>query len=93
MLSQIGVSVANGNVNVVGSVYFSVLNIVTLYIFFCNISDYGSAYADATLKMSTQNIETMLFTALGFPISKRVTDHSSILAPEAIGFSQELLPP
>ena len=44
-------------------------------------------------KCQPQNMETMLSTALGFPIGKRVTDHCSILAPEAIGFSQELLPP
>ena len=44
------------------------------------------------LKCQPQNIETMLSTALGFPIGKRVTDHCSILAPEAIGFSQDLLP-
>ena len=45
------------------------------------------------LKCQPQDIETMLSTALGFPIGKRVTDHCSILAPEAIGFSQELLQP
>ena len=45
------------------------------------------------LKCQPQNIETMLSIALGFPIGKRVIDHRSIWAPEAIGFPQELLPP
>ena len=35
----------------------------------------------------------MLSTAFGFPIGKGDTDHCSILVPEAVGFSQELLPP
>ena len=39
-----------------------------------------------------QNIEAMLPTALGSPIGKRVTDHCSILVPQTVGFSQELLP-
>ena len=30
-------------------------------------------------------------TALGFRIGKRVTDHCSILVPEDVDFSQELL--
>ena len=45
------------------------------------------------LKCQPQNIETLLSTALGFPIGKRVTDHCSNSAPEFIGFSQELLSP
>ena len=40
-----------------------------------------------------QNKETMLSTALAFPVGKRVIDHCSILVPEAVDFSQELLPP
>ena len=35
----------------------------------------------------------MLPRALGFPKSKRVTDHYSILVQEAVGFSPGLLPP
>ena len=35
----------------------------------------------------------MLSTALGFPKDKRVTDHYSILAQEAVGFSEGLLSP
>ena len=35
----------------------------------------------------------MLSTAPGRPKGKRVTDHYSILAPEAVGFSQGLLRP
>ena len=69
------------------------LYIVTLYNFCCIIPGYGSMYADTTIKTSTSEQETMLSSALGFPISKRVTDHCSILVPEAVGFSQELLPP
>ena len=37
--------------------------------------------------------EVILSTALGFPISKRITDLCSILVREAVVFSQELLPP
>ena len=35
----------------------------------------------------------MLYTALGFPIGKRVTDHCSVLVPKSVGYSQELLLP
>ena len=35
----------------------------------------------------------MLSIALGFSKGKRVTDHYSILTPEAVGFSQALLLP
>ena len=69
------------------------LYIVTLYNFCCITPDYGSMYADTTIKTSNSEQETMLSTALGFPTGKRVTDHCSILVPEAVGFSQELLPP
>ena len=41
----------------------------------------------------SQKKEAILSSALCFPIGKRVTDHCSILVPEAVGFSQELLPP
>ena len=44
-------------------------------------------------KYHPQNQEAMLSSALGFPKGKIVTDHCSILLPEAVGFSQELLPP
>ena len=43
-------------------------------------------------KCQPENKEAMLSTALGFPIDERVTDHCSILALEAVGVSQELLP-
>ena len=61
--------------------------------FCCIIPDYGSAYADTTLKMSTPEQKDHVVYSSWFPIGKRVTDHRSFLAPEAIGFSQELLPP
>ena len=92
MLSQISVSVASSIFSVVSLVHFSVLYIVTLYVCGCITPDYGSAYTDTTLKMSTSEQETMLSTGLGFPIGKRVTDHYSIFVPEAVGFFQELLP-
>ena len=69
------------------------LYIVTLYNFCCVTPDYSSTYAGTTIKMSNSEQETMLSTALGFPTRKKVTDHCSILVPEAVGFSQELLPP
>ena len=55
--------------------------------------DYGSGYADTTLKMSTSEQSTMSSTALGFLTGKRVPEHCSILVLETEGFSQELLPP
>ena len=93
MLSQISVSVASGNFSVVGSVHFSVLYIVKLYVFVASFPITAQHTQRLLSKCQPQNIETMLSTALGFPIGKRVTDHCSILAPEAIGFFQELLPP
>ena len=93
MLNQINVLVTSGNISIVNSVHFSILYIVTLYNFRCITSDYGSGYADTTLKCQPQNKETMMSTTLGFPIGKRVSDHWSILVPEAVGFSKELLPP
>ena len=69
------------------------LYIVALYNVCCVTPDYGSTYADTTIKMSTSEQETMLSTALDFPTGKRVIDHCSILVPDAVGFSQELLPP
>ena len=36
--------------------------------------------------------QSMLSTALGFPKGKGVTDHYSILAQDAVGFSEEVLP-
>ena len=54
---------------------------------------YGLACTDTTLKCHPKNKETVLPTALGFPIGKRVTDHCSILVLETVGFSKELLPP
>ena len=44
-------------------------------------------------KRRPQNSEAMLSTGLGFLTDERVTDYCSILAPEAVDFSQELLPP
>ena len=69
------------------------LYIVTLYNFCCIPPDYGSTYADTIIKTSTSEQETMLSTGLGFPVGKKVTDHCFILVPEAVGFSQALLPP
>ena len=43
-------------------------------------------------KCQLQEKEGMLSRALGFPKFKRVIDYYSILAQEAVGFSQELLP-
>ena len=93
MLSQISVSVASGNFSVVSSFHFIVLYIITCYIFYCITPNYGPAYTDTTLKMLTSEQETMLSTPLDFPTGKRVTDHCFILMSEAVGFSQELLPP
>ena len=39
-------------------------------------------------KCQPQNKQTILSTALGFPIGKRVTDYCPILVSEAVGFSQ-----
>ena len=72
---------------------FSVLYIVTLYIFVASFPIYGLACARSTLKCQPQNKEAMLSTALGFPVGKRVTDHCSNLVLEDVGFSKELLPP
>ena len=36
--------------------------------------------------MNNKQIASMLPTAVGFPKSKRITDHYSILAQEAVGF-------
>ena len=90
MLSQISVSVTSGNFSVVGSVHFSVLYIVTLYMILLHHSRLRLSIRS---HYSKNDMETMLSTALGFPIHKRVADHCSILTLEAIGFSQVLLPP
>ena len=44
-------------------------------------------------KYHPQNKEAMFSSALGFPKGKIVADHCSILLPEAVGFSQDLLSP
>ena len=44
-----------------------------------------------SLRRQTQHKQGMFPTALGFPKGIRVTDHESVLATEAIHFSQELL--
>ena len=94
MLSQISVSGVISIFSVVSSVRFSVLYIVTLYIFlFPSFPITVQHTQTLLLKCQPQNIEAMLPTALGFPIGKRVTDHCTILVPKAVGFSQELLPP
>ena len=87
MLSQISVSVNSGNIAIVGSVHFSALYIFTLYKILLQHTQ------TLLLKCQPQNIDTVLSTTLGFRIGKKVTDHCSILAPEVIDFSQELLPP
>ena len=48
---------------------------------------------DLNHQRQPQHLESMFSAALGFPKGKRVTDHYSILAQEAVGFSQGLLPP
>ena len=69
MLSQIIVLVvASGNISVVNSVHFSVLYIVTAYIFCCITPDYGAAYADTILKMSTSEQRGHVVYSSGFPI-------------------------
>ena len=45
------------------------------------------------LKCQHQNKEAILSATLGLPIGKIVTDYCSMLVLEAVGFSQELLPP
>ena len=44
---------------------------------------------DFNVNLSTE--KACCLTALGVPKGKRFTEHYSILAPEAVGFSQELL--
>ena len=83
----------SGNFSAVSSVHFSVLYIVTLYIFVASFPITVLHTQTLLLKWQPQNIEAMLFTALGFPIAERATDHCSILVTQAVGFSQELLPP
>ena len=58
--------------------------------FFTLIPIYGSAYGGAIFKM---NKEAILPSTLGLPIGKIVNDYCSMLVLEAVGFSQELLPP
>ena len=45
------------------------------------------------LKCQHQNKEAILSATLGLPIGKIVTDYCSMLVLEAVGVSQELLPP
>ena len=92
-LSKITVSVAIDIFNVVSLVRFLVLYILSHCIFLLHDSKFMARHALAQQsKCRPQNKEAMLSTALGFPIGTRVIDHSSILVPEAVGFSQKLLP-
>ena len=76
------------------SVRFSVLYIVTLYIILLHHFRLRLSIMQILIfRCQPQNIEAMLPRALGFRIGKRVTDYCSILVLEAVGFSQELLPP
>ena len=67
--------------------------ILLIYVFVASFLITSQYTQILLLKYQLQNIEAMLSTALGFPVGKRVTDHCSILVPEAAGFSQEFLPP
>ena len=92
MSSQIIVSVASGIFSVVSLVRFLAFYILSHCIFLLHHSRFMARYAQALhSKCQPQNKEVRT-TALGFPIGKRVTDHCPILVPEAVGFSQELLP-
>ena len=94
MLSQIIVSVASGIFSVLSLVRFLAFYILSHCIFLLHHSRFMARRAHALhSKYQPQNKEAMLSTALGFPVGKRVTDHCSILVPEAVGFPQELLPP
>ena len=94
MLSQIIVSVTSGIFSVVSLVCFLAIYILSHCIFLLHHSRFMARHAHALQsKCQPLHKETMLSTALGFSIGNRVTDHCSILIPEAVGFSQELLPP
>ena len=94
ILSQIIASAVSGIFSVVSLVRFLALYILSHCIFLLHHSRFMAWNAqELQSKCQSQNKEAMLSTALGFPIGNRVTDHCSILVPEAVGFSQELLPP
>ena len=94
MLSQIIVSVASSIFSVASLVRFLAVYTLPHCIFLLHHSRFITEHAQALQsKCQPQNKKAMLSTALGFPIGKRVTDHYSILVPEAVGLSQELLPP
>ena len=88
MLSQMIFSVASGIFSVVSLIRFLAFLILSHCIFLLHHSQFMARHAQALhSKCQPQNKEAMLSTALGFPIRKRSTDHSSILVPEAVGFS------
>ena len=94
MLSQITVSVASGIFSVVRLVRFLAFYMLSHYTFLLHHSRFMARHAQALQsKCQPQIKEAMLSTALGFLIDERVTEHCSILVPDAVGFSQELLPP
>ena len=70
MLSQISVSVASGNFNVVGSVHVRVLYSYIVYNFVASFPITVQHTQTLLLKCQPQNIEIMLSTALGFSIGK-----------------------
>ena len=93
MSSQKIVSVGSGIFSVVSLVRFLAFYILSHCIYLLHHSRFMVWHAQALhSKFQPQNKEVMLSTALGFPIDKRVTDHSFILVAEGVGFSQELLP-
>ena len=94
MLSEITVSVASGLFSVVSFVRFLALSVLSHCTFLLHHSQLMSRHAQALqYKSQPQNKENILLTVFGFPIGKRVTNYYSILVSEAVGFSQELLPP
>ena len=94
MSSQIIVSVASGIFSVVNLVRFLAFYILSHRIFSLHHSRFMAWHVPALhSKCQPQNKKTVLSTAFGFPIGKRVTDHCSILVLEFVGFSQEWLPP
>ena len=93
MLSQVIVSVASDIFRGVSLVRFLAFYRLPHCIFLLKHSRFMARHVqELHSKCKPQNEEAMSSTALGFPISKRVTEHCSISAREAVGFSKELLP-
>ena len=85
---------ASGIFSVVSLVRFLAFYIFSHCLFLFHYSQFMAWHRHALHSIcQPQNKEIMLSTVLGFSIGKRITDHCSILVPEAVGFSQELLLP